>query len=286
MAQYDEDWFRQQQGDLYDPSSVEAFRHATADAGGDPADWAARINAKNELRRDNAPNSTYTSDGKGGFLTSAQMMKQPSAAPSAAPSGPNAATGQAGAPTTSTSFAQQWNTPADAATAADTKSKSDALYARLLADSQQSLTIDPNDPTIRRQADTFSAGVERSKRNSLADLAEKAGPLANLRGETRMANEHAGQASAANEAGLMGAELTARRAAIQDRLHSMQGMLTTEETLQLQQELAKMDNAIKQQQVNAVVSGQSQQNDQFMRDLGLREWDRTNYWNYANTYGL
>jgi hypothetical protein len=33
-------------------------------------------------------------------------------------------------------------------------------------------------------------------------------------------------------------------------------------------------------------AGQNQQNDLGLRQLGLSEWDKNNYWAYANTFGL
>lgn len=161
----------------------------------------------------------------------------------------------------------------------------DELYNTLMGRSKQSLAIDRNDPTIRAQSDAYSANEERAKRNYLADLAEKSGPLANLRGETRMANEKQGQDTAGFEAELMGRELTTRRNEITQTLQSMQGLLTTEQQLALQKELASMDNAIKQQQMGLQgrgldLQGQqlSQQNDQFLRNLGFQEADRGSYW--------
>lgn len=163
----------------------------------------------------------------------------------------------------------------------------DDLYKRLLGDSQQSLNIDPStDPIIRAQADAYSANEERSRRNYISDAAESQGQFANLQGERRMAAERMGQRTGAYEAGLVGNELTARRAQITDRLHSMQGMLSAEQQNEMQKELAQMDAQIRQQQTAAGVRGQDINQDQFLRELALREWDRGNYWDYAKTYGL
>jgi hypothetical protein len=137
------------------------------------------------------------------------------------------------------------------------------LYDELLSRATQGLKIDRNDPIIRDQADAYSANLERSKRNDLADLAERSGPLANLRGETRLANERMGQAAGAFEAQLMGRELTARRDEIAQALSSMQGLLTTEQQLALQRELGLLNNAIQQQQ------------------LGFNYWDAQNKWDLA-----
>jgi hypothetical protein len=150
------------------------------------------------------------------------------------------------------------------------------LYDELLSRATQGLKIDRNDPIIRDQADAYSANLERSKRNDLADLAERSGPLANLRGETRLANERMGQAAGAFEAQLMGRELTARRDEIAQALSSMQGLLTTEQQLALQRELGLLNNAIQQQQLNNQLS-------MFNNQLGFNYWDAQNKWDLANS---
>ena len=58
-----------------------------------------------------------------------------------------------------------------------------------------------------------------------------------------------GQRTGTFEAELVGRELTARRAEIQQALTSMQGMLTTDQQMSLQRELALMDDAIKRLQL-------------------------------------
>lgn len=175
------------------------------------------------------------------------------------------------------------------------RQKADALYSQLQGRAQQSLQIDRNDPIIRAQADAFSANQERASRNYLADLAEKAGPLANLQGEQRMAAERQGQAAGSFEAELMGRELTSRRAEIADALNSMRGMLSLDQQDNLQRELASLDAAIKQQglAVNQSQFGQdlgyryanlAQQGSQFDRSLAQSgsQFDRNLGFNYDN----
>lgn len=146
--------------------------------------------------------------------------------------------------------------------------------------SKQSLNIDAaNDPMIRQQADPYSAQVERQKRDYLADLAEQSGPLANLRGETRLANERAGQAKGLFESQLVGRELESRRAEIQDALHQWGSLLSGEQSLALQRELSYLNDATQR-------LGLGLQNDQFMRDLGLRAEDRYNYWDAVRSGAL
>jgi hypothetical protein len=159
------------------------------------------------------------------------------------------------------------------------------LYEMLLGRAKQGLTIDRNDPNIRSQADAFSANAERARRNDLADLAEREGPIANLRGEQRLTAERLGQQTGAFEAELVGRELGARRNEIAQALTSMQGLLSDQQKMSLTKEMQLLDNALRQQQLGLQgqqlgLEGQrmSQQNDQFLRQLGLQEADRASYW--------
>lgn len=279
----DVDWgsaeqqLKQKSGQWYDPSELEDLKRNASYGAGDGANdvdsWINRISSKAQLRGGNEANSTYQANGQGGTTTG----------PTGKVNGPSGSGGSGG-------FAQQWGPPTAPAgpTQADieTKAKTDALYGRLLADSNQSLAIDRNDPIIRAQADAYAANEERARRNYLSDTAESEGQYTNMQGERRMAAERMGQRTGANEAALMGNELTARRAAIQDRLHSMQGMLSAEQVQNLQRELSLMDNAIKEKQIAAGIRGQDLGQDQFLRDLALRENNQTEHWKYANTYGL
>lgn len=297
-----EDQLKQQAGEWYDPSMLgDVQRNSSYGAGDSPDmssvnDWVNRVAAKSQLRESNEVNSTYVPNGEGGVTVGPTgTVNDPNK--TGLPSG----VGVQGSFTAPQTFAGQWSSPnltgaqwgastaaaGPTAAEAETKANSDALYQRLLADSQQSLNIDPNtDPNIRVQADAYSANEERARRNYISDAAERGGPLANIEGTRRMAAERMGQRTGQFEAGLVGSELTARRAAIQDRLHSMQGMLSDQQVQELQHELALMDNGIREKQIASGIRGQDISQDEFMRQLALNENDRTNYWKYANTYGL
>lgn len=154
-----------------------------------------------------------------------------------------------------------------------------ALYEQLLGRSQQGLALDRNDPVIRAQSDAYGANAERAKRNYLGDVAEQSGPLANIRGEERMAAERVGQQTGSFEAELMGRELTSRRQEIAQALTSMQGMLSADQQAGLTRELAALDAAIKReglklqgQGLNLQGQQMGQQNDQFLRELAQRQW--------------
>jgi hypothetical protein len=163
--------------------------------------------------------------------------------------------------------------------------RNNELWKMLMDRAMTSKNIDSSDPIIRPQVDAYRAEQERARRNDIADLAEGSGPLANLRGEARIAAERTGQNVAGFQSELMGRELTARRAEIQQALTGMQGVLSGDQQLALQRELALLDNAIKQQQIGLQGRGLDLdwqrallQNDQFWADLGLRAEDRASYW--------
>jgi len=137
------------------------------------------------------------------------------------------------------------------------------LIDRLTGRANASETVDPNDPTIRGQVDAYRAEQERASRNHLADLAESSGPLANLQGEQRLAAERTGQSTGAFQADLQARELTAQRQKISDALSQLGSVLSDQQRMQLQMQLATMDDAIKRMQLQ-------QQGSQFNADLGFR----------------
>lgn len=190
----------------------------------------------------------------------------------------------------------------------------DELYNTLLERSKQSLNINRNDPVIRAQADAFSAQQDRASRNYLADLAERSGPIANLQGEQRMMAERTGQNVGAFEAQLMGRELQSRRDEIARALDSRKDLLTTEQQLALQKELASMDDIIRRMSLsqqdrhfgadldyrNRALSQSGAQfgaemgyrnraldlsDMQFRDKLGFDYSDRSNYWDWKNRNG-
>jgi len=196
-------------------------------------------------------------------------------------------------------YATQGNIPAASSSTANAQTapafdpRVQELYEMLLGRAKQGLAVDRNDPAIRSQADAFSANTERARRNYLADLAESEGPISNLRGEERLSAERAGQQTGAFEAELVGRELTARRNEIAQALASMQGLLSDQQRLALQKELALLDNALRQQQIGLQgqqlgLEGQrmAMQNDQFLRQLGFQEADRASYWDLVRSGGL
>lgn len=134
------------------------------------------------------------------------------------------------------------------------------LYNTLYARATQAETVDPNDPIIRKQADTFAAARTREGRRYLQELAESKGPGGNIGAEGRMVAEKAAQASAEHEGSLLGDELAARRQQIMTALSESRQFMTAQQQMALQQELANMDDIFKRTQLG-------QQESQFARSL-------------------
>lgn len=153
-----------------------------------------------------------------------------------------------------------------------------SLYEMLLARAQQGTAVNRDDPAVRSQADAYSANAERARRNYLGDVAERSGPMANMRGDERVTAEKLGQNTGAFESELVNREMTTRRNEIAQALSSMQGLLTTEQQLALQRELGLLNNSIQQQQIGLQGQQMSMQNEQFLRQLGFNEADRASYW--------
>lgn len=196
---------------------------------------------------------------------------------------------------------------------AATTQKADALYGQLNDRATQGLQINASDPIIKGQVDAYGAAGERSRRNYLSDVAEQGGPYQNMRGEQRMTAEKLGQGTSAFQAELLGRELGARRDEIANALQTQGAILSADQQRNLTQQLAQMDQAIKEAGVGLQGQGLAQQGalgfagldlqrqlgmggldlqrtlglgglglqargqdlsqDQFLRELALRQWD-------------
>ncbi len=142
------------------------------------------------------------------------------------------------------------------------------LFNALLKRSQQSLAVDATDPIIRNQADAHGAQLERGRTKYLQEQAERGGNNANISAEQRSSAEQVGQGTADFESALMGQEVTARRQEIQHALDGARGILSDEQQLQLQEELAQLSRAESRYQFD---SGMGQRESEFGRSLGQRE---------------
>ena len=103
--------------------------------------------------------------------------------------------------------------------------------------------IDPNDPIIKGQVDAYRTSQTNQLRNELSQLAESAGPNAPIRAQQLSAEEQAAQNVSGYQAGLMANELAARRGEVQQALSGAMGLLTDEQRMQLQEELAQLQIA-------------------------------------------
>lgn len=111
-----------------------------------------------------------------------------------------------------------------------------ALRNMLLTRANQSLTVDPNDPTIKAQTDAYSADVTRGGRDFLSQQAESAGPINNMDASYRSVGEKAGQATADYRGKLMQGMVDARRKEISDALSGLGGVISQEDATRLRQE--------------------------------------------------
>jgi hypothetical protein len=160
-------------------------------------------------------------------------------------------------PLAATAGAQPGATPAatPGATPAATpgaETPKDVVTQAYLDSIKKGTNVDRNDPNFRMQADAFSGAQERARRNAQDDRAEQAfgagqrGVGGNLV-EQRMIDEGAARNVGAFEADLVGRELTSRRQEIQQALTGLGGMISNDEKMALERELAALDAAIKRE---------------------------------------
>lgn len=179
---------------------------------------------------------------------------------------------------------QAWNAqPA----APQTSGMQGDLYKLLMQRAQQGTAVNRNDPTIRAQVDPYAAQQDRASRYAIDDIAEKAGPLANLTGERRLAAERAGQATGAFEAELIGREQADRRGEIAQAIEWLVSQGRFDQAQALQMQLAEMDAALRREGyqlqgrgLDLQAQNQANQMDQFLRELALREYDTNQGWDY------
>lgn len=119
----------------------------------------------------------------------------------------------------------------------------DTLFDLLMKRAGQSLELNPNDPIIKGQVDAYNASQQRASRDFMAQQAEKYGANANLTAEARAQAEGVGQKTGAYQATLLGSELAARRAEIENALSGAVGLLTAEQQMALTEELTKIQLA-------------------------------------------
>lgn len=128
----------------------------------------------------------------------------------------------------------------------DRTTRADELYELLNDRARQGLNITGSDPIIRNQTEAYSAEQERARRLYLGELAEGGSPYSTgfMGGQQRLTVEEMGSNVSGFQATLLANELTARRAEIQASLEQMGSLLTEQERITLQQQLAQLDAAI------------------------------------------
>ncbi len=303
MADYDwggaESALKEKAGQWYDPTMLQDLQRNVSYGQGENVDqgsvndWVSRIGNKAQLRGSNEANSTYEANGRGGVTVG----------PTGKVNDPMGTGGGGGQSTT-----QQWNNSQNDYTnqllqqmmeqqrgAADqNRQRGDALYGQLMQRATQGTNVDKNDPVIRAQTEAFTANTDRAQRNYLADRAESLGPYSSgaMRGEGRMATERAGQAAGGFQAQLMGRELTARRDEIQNALSGMQGMLSADQTRELQKQLGLLNHSIQQQGIGLgqqglglQAKGMENQQNNFYDTLGLQAENQANTWDWMRSGG-
>lgn len=198
--------------------------------------------------------------GKAGFVGS-----QPGAG-GQAPNGQNVAVptaqnpygtpdaGAAGGTNTQAQNAQTYSTNAAGAPTGPTTNQGtqDVVRNKWLQLATQA-PADRTNANVRAQGDAYGAQVERSRRNYLDESAEKLGPYATgaLDQERRLTAERAGQDIGGFEAQLVGRELEAQRAEIQQALSQLGGMISEDQRQALQAKLAELDAALRREGLGA-----------------------------------
>jgi len=122
--------------------------------------------------------------------------------------------------------------------------QADALFQLLMGQASQSLNISADDPIIKGQVDAYASKAADQWRNTASAMAEKGGANANTEAEQRSVGEKLSKGTADFQSQLMGRELQSRRDQISQALTQAAGLLTAEQQMALQDELARLDAMI------------------------------------------
>jgi len=142
--------------------------------------------------------------------------------------------------------------------------QADSLFNLLMSRATQSENVSPNDPTIAGPTAAYAATDTNNAKNYLAQQAEQGGANSNQTAVARSASEKVGQDVSGFQATQMSNELAARRQEIESALSGASGILTSEQQMALQEELAKI--GLQQQQYQFGQS-QAQNESQFAQTL-------------------
>lgn len=129
------------------------------------------------------------------------------------------------------------------------------LYNTLVSRSNQSLTVDANDPNIKSQVDAASVAGQRSLLDNQKAAAARGGAYATgaVANSARMGAEALGENLQGITAGAIGNEVSARRTEIAQALSGELGVLTLDQQTKLKQE----DQALASRQLDLQTQQQS-----------------------------
>lgn len=121
--------------------------------------------------------------------------------------------------------------------------RSNKLFDLLMQRASATPDASPDNPLIKRQVGAYGAAQTRAERDYESALAERLGSNANMGAERRIGAEHVGQATSGFQAQLIQQELGAERQQIESALSGAAGLLTSEQSMQLQERLHQLDLA-------------------------------------------
>lgn len=133
----------------------------------------------------------------------------------------------------------------------------------LMSKASQPVYVDPNDPTIKANADAYTADMTRAGNSFLSRQAEKGGPYGDMGAAYRSVGEKVGQASADYRGKLINDMASGRRQEIAGALAGLGGNVSTDEATRLRQE----DQALARSQFGAGTAQQAFQ-DQYQTIFG------------------
>ena len=152
----------------------------------------------------------------------------------------------------------------------------DATRQKLIAlMSQDPYATSVNDPSIKPAADAYAQARNQAldrQRGANAErmAAQGLGSSGALDQANAGAFESAGQDIASEQANLVTQQITAKRQDVQNALTAGQGILTADQTAQLQMQLANYDKALRERALQLQANSLQQQNQQFYDNLGYQ----------------
>jgi hypothetical protein len=247
-------------GGLYTPGALEELRHRDYDP-----NWFDRIVAKEQLRGNNEPNSTYTPNGQGGYLMG------PQGAPSRGVGGAyqnylgGNQQGQGG-PSELLSYLKDRQQQEDA----QKKAMRELLMKQIDANSQPVSADDPQiHGLIAAQQLARQRAAERQRSQIAASLATNHLGSSGV-SDTAMGaiEQQRGEGEAHDTASAMAGELQQRRGILQNLLGMAVQSGDTESAQTLQAQLHSIDSQLNDQHFNADLGFRK---DSFQQDLGFRQ---------------